>query len=75
MVEEPAPVIDAGLKVIVTPEGCPDAERVMVPSKPPVTVLVMVTLPVPPSAIEIEEGELDGIETVDQAFKLVTSKL
>jgi acyl carrier protein len=26
-------------------------------------------------SIEIEEGELDGIETVDQAFKLVTSKL
>lgn len=43
--EVPAPVIEVGLKVTVTPVGCPLADKLMAPSNPPVTELVMVELP------------------------------
>jgi hypothetical protein len=45
MLEEPAPVIEPGLKPMVTPEGCPLAERPTAESNPPVTLLVMVVDP------------------------------
>lgn len=45
MVEVPAPVIEVGLKVTVTPVGWPLADKVIAPSKPPVTELVMVEVP------------------------------
>lgn len=45
IVEVPAPVIEVGLKVTVTPVGWPLADREMDPLKPPVTELVMVEVP------------------------------
>ena len=45
MVEVPAPVIEVGLKLTVTPVGWPLADKEMAESKPPVTVLVMVEVP------------------------------
>ena len=41
-VEVPGPVIEAGLKVAVTPTGWPEANKLMAESKPPVTVEVIV---------------------------------
>lgn len=38
--ELPAPVMDVGLKLPVTPEGIPVAERATAESNPPVTVVV-----------------------------------
>ena len=57
MVALPAPVIEAGLKPTVTPEGCPEAIRLIAELNPPLTVLVMVELPELPCASEIDEGE------------------
>lgn len=48
IVEEPAPVIDDGLKLTVTPAGWPDAESAMLELNPPVTVLLTVVLPALP---------------------------
>lgn len=62
IVEVPEPVIDDGLKPMVTPEGAPEAESVTAESKPPVTVLVMVELPELPAAMEREEGEADSVK-------------
>lgn len=44
IVEVPAPVMELGLKVMVTPLPWPEADKEMAESKPPVTVVVMVTL-------------------------------
>ena len=61
MVELPAPVIDVGLKLTVTPVGCPEADRAMVPLNPPVTALVMVEAPALPCATDTELGEADKL--------------
>jgi hypothetical protein len=45
MVEVPAPVIVVGLKVTFWALPSPEADNVITPSKPPVTVEVIVTLP------------------------------
>ena len=45
MVDEPVPVIDVGLKPIVTLLPCPDADSETAELKPPLTVLVIVTVP------------------------------
>jgi hypothetical protein len=39
-VPDPGAAIDAGLKLTVTPAGCPLAESVMAELKPPETVVV-----------------------------------
>jgi hypothetical protein len=44
-VEVPAPVIDVGLKLADAPLPSPVAERAIEELKPPVTVVVIVTLP------------------------------
>ena len=62
MVEVPVPVIDAGLKLTVTPAGWPDAVRVTAESNPPVTVLVMVEVPLPPCATDTEEGDAERLK-------------
>ena len=48
-VEEPAPVIEVGLKAAVTPVGNPLAASVTLELKPPVTVSVTVEVPVLPA--------------------------
>jgi len=56
MVEVPAPVIDVGLNVMVTPLPWPDAESAIAELKPPDTALVMVTVPELPRLTVMEVG-------------------
>ena len=56
-VEVPAPVIEGGLKVTVTPVGWPVADKEMPESKPFVTVLEIVDVPELPGATETIVGE------------------
>jgi len=62
MVEVPAPVIEVGLKLTVTPVGWPVADKVTAESKPPVTTLLMVELPELPCATETEAGEPERLK-------------
>ena len=57
IVEVPAPVIEVGLKVTVTPAGWPVADNEMAELKPLSTVLAIVDLPVPPCSTETVVGE------------------
>src|ERR1700728_4188930 len=57
MVEVPAPVIEVGLKVTVTPAGWPVADKEMPASKPLSTVLVITEVPEPPCTKETVGGE------------------
>ena len=57
MVEVPAPKIEVGLKLTVTPVGWPDADKVMPESKPFVTVLVIVDVAELPCSSENIVGE------------------
>ena len=59
IVELPGPVIEDGLKLTVTPEGWPLADREMIPLKPPVTVLVIREVPALPWATVTEVGEAE----------------
>ena len=61
-VDEPAPVIDVGLKPTVTPVGAPDEVSAIAELKPPVTLLVMVVLPEPPWAIETDVGDAERLK-------------
>jgi len=56
MVDVPAPVMLLGLKETELLPPSPEADSVMVESKPPVAVLVMVTLPELLRAIVMEPG-------------------
>jgi len=62
MLEVPAPVIEVGLKPTVTPVGWPVADKEIAELNPPVTVLVMVELPLPPCATVTEAGEADRLK-------------
>ncbi len=56
-VDVPAPVMDVGLKVAVTPDGSPLADKAIAELKPPVTVLVIVEVTELPLTTLTEEGE------------------
>ena|ERR1700730_11905034 len=62
MVEVPAPVIEVGLKPMVTPVGWPVADNEMAELKPPVTVLVIVDFPKLPCPTETEAGEAERLK-------------
>jgi len=62
IVEEPFPVIDVGLKVTVTPEGCPDADNETGELNPPVTVLVIVEFPELPTVTVTEDGDAERLK-------------
>ena len=62
MVELPAPVIDVGLKLTVTPDGWPLALSEIAELNPPVTELVMVEVPALPCTTETELGEADRLK-------------
>lgn len=47
-VPEPGAAVDVGLKVTVTPEGCPDADNAMAELNPPEILAVTVEFPLPP---------------------------
>ena len=55
--EVPAPVIEVGLKLTVTPVGWPVADKEMAESKPFSTVLVIVEVAEPPCCRPTEGGE------------------
>jgi len=62
VVEELAPVMEMGLKPTVTPEGWPEAERLMAELKPPLTALVIVEVPELPWRTETEAGDADRVK-------------
>jgi hypothetical protein len=62
MVELPLPVIEAGLKLTVTPVGWPVAERLMEESRPPLTVELTVELAELPSATQNWAGEASRLK-------------
>jgi hypothetical protein len=51
IVEELPAVTDVGLKLTVTPEGCPLALRLTVFAEPLVTAVLIVEVPLPPRAM------------------------
>jgi hypothetical protein len=57
MIEDPAPVIEVGLKVMVVPFPSPVADKVIAESKPPTTAVDTVTLPEVLRVTLIEVGE------------------
>jgi hypothetical protein len=61
MVELPAPVIELGLKLTVTPVGWPVAVKVTGELNPPVTVLVIVEFPELPCTTVTEGGEAERL--------------
>ena len=69
MVDVPAPLIELGLKLIVVPLVCPEADNAIAELKPPVTAVVMVTLPEVLRAIVIDVG---AALRENPAFVLVT---
>jgi hypothetical protein len=56
-VPDPGAAIVAGLKVTVTPLGWPEADNPIAVSNPPETAVVIVDVPLEPSATESEAGE------------------
>lgn len=56
---EPGAAIDDGLKLTVTPEGCPLADNATAELNPPLTVVEIVELPLLPCATETELGEAE----------------
>ena len=59
MIEVPAALIVAGLKLTVNPVGRPDADRLIGELKPPVAVLVMVKVPELPCTTMDEVGDAE----------------
>ena len=63
MVEVPEPVaMDGGLKLTVTPVGCPVADKLIVALKPPEAPVAMVDVPLLPCATETEAGEAETVK-------------
>jgi len=58
----PVPVMDAGLKPMVTPDGAPEDVSATAELNPPKTELVMVEEPEPPCAMETEPGDADRLK-------------
>ena len=56
-VPEPGAAIDEGLKVTVTPAGCPEALSAIAELNPPETAVVIVEEPLLPTTTETEVGE------------------
>ena len=57
-VEVPAPVMEVGLKLAVTPEGSPLADKLIAELNPPVTALVIWEVPELPLTTVTEVGEV-----------------
>ena len=56
-VPEPGAAIGLGLKLTVTPLGCPEAVKVMAELSPPKTLVVMVGVPLLPCTTDTELGD------------------
>ena len=57
-----APVVGLVPNIAVTPLGKPDAARVTLPVNPPVPVTVMVSVPLPPWAIDRADAERERVK-------------
>ena len=72
IVEVPVPVIEVGLKPMVTPVGWPVAVKETAESKPPVTALVIVEVPELPCTTDTEVGEAEmlkpGVDVPESAL-------
>lgn len=64
MVEAPDPVMEVGLKDMVSPLPWPEAERLMAELKPPVAVVVTVTAP---EVLRVTLSDVGEAETVKLA--------
>jgi hypothetical protein len=64
MVEVPAPgaAMKVGLKLTVTPVGCPLAVKVTAELKPPTFAVVIVDAPLLPGATVTEVGEAESVK-------------
>ena len=64
MVEEPEPgaAMVVGLKEMVSPVSCPEAERVIGELKPPATVVVILTEPGAPLAMVMDEADAETVK-------------
>jgi hypothetical protein len=62
---EPGAANDAGLKLTVTPDGCPLADNAMLESNPPDVATVMVDVPLLPRTTETELGEAEMLKLGD----------
>jgi hypothetical protein len=60
-VPEPGAAIEVGLKLAVTPVGCPVAESAMAASKPPEMAAVMVEVPLFPWTTDTAVGFADKL--------------
>jgi hypothetical protein len=60
-VPDPGAAMDVGLKLTVTPDGWPDADKLIAESKPPETAVVIVEEPLLPCFTETEVGEADMV--------------
>jgi hypothetical protein len=54
---DPGAAIDDGLKLTVTPAGCPLADNATAELNPPLTVVEMVELPLLPCTTETDPGD------------------
>jgi hypothetical protein len=69
MVELPPPgaAIVLGLKVTVVPLGAPLADKLIALLKPPLTVVVIVEVPLPPCTTVAEIGESTSVKLAETA--------
>ena len=63
-VPEPGAAMELGLKLTVTPDGWPLADKATAELKLPMIVLVIVEVPVLPCATERDAGEADRLKPV-----------
>lgn len=54
--------MDVGLKVTVTPVGCPEAVKAIAESNPPETAVVMVEVPLLPTTTETDVGDAASVK-------------
>lgn len=59
--DEPAPVIEVGLKLPVTPVGMPVADRETFESKPPETAMLTTAYPLCPWSSDPDVGETEMV--------------
>lgn len=69
-VPEPGAAIEVGLKLTVTPAGCPLAESATAELKPPETAVVTVHVPVLPAITETEVGDADIVNAAALTVRL-----
>lgn len=74
-VPEPGAAMDVGLKLTVTPEGCPVAVSATAESNPPDTAVVIVEVPLLPTTTETEVGDAEMVNAavvLDGASALIS---